>query len=99
MFLFSRALCGASVSHTLIKSRHLIDTPCKVLRRWTKRTGLFYSPVDLVLQHMPAVCVHLSGLERDIKINNTRMCLCLLFSIRFDELNGFTKQPIPVVVL
>lgn len=61
IFLFNRALCGASVSHTLIKSRHLIDTLCKVLRRWTKRTGLFYSPVDLMVHHLPSgwvrVCV------------------------------------------
>lgn len=65
IFLFNRALCGASVSHTLIKSRHLIDTLCKVLRRWTKRTGLFYSPVDLMVHHLPSgwvrvcVCIHI----------------------------------------
>lgn len=57
VFPFKRTLWGASGSHTLIKSRHLIDTLCKVLCRWTKRTDLFYSPVDRKDHHLPASCV------------------------------------------
>lgn len=64
------ALWGASGSHTLIRSRHLIDTLCKVLCRWTKRTGLFYSPVNLADHHLPAGCVSVSAF--------TRTCVCFV---------------------
>lgn len=62
VFPFKGALWGASGSHTLIKRRHLIDTLCKVL--WTKRTGLFYSPADLVDHHLPAGCTQVRAFMR-----------------------------------
>ncbi len=83
LFLFNRALYGASVSHTLIKSRHLIDTLCKVLRRWTKRTGLFYSPVDLMVHHLPRDCVRLCV--------PVCVCVCVYLYMRISMLVYFVS--------
>lgn len=58
-FINKGVLCvfrWASVGHTLIENRHLIDRLCKVLRWWTKRTGLFYSPVYSPARHLPRHC-------------------------------------------
>lgn len=62
-FLFTHSLCAAGVSHTLIKSRHLIDTLSKVSCRWTKGNRLVLQP------HPPR--------SRSPSAKRLRVCVCV----------------------
>lgn len=61
-FFFFTRLCAAGVSHTLIKSRHLIDTLSKVSCRWTKGNRLVLQP------HPPR--------SRSPSAKRLRVCVC-----------------------